>query len=140
MGSYLDSSDAILIALTRERRAEARARMAVARAEHEALAFPSIPRPEQDVIEAGWRDWTPPTHFEWKERQWKAGNRLCGYCSVRMTRASNVPRTCTVDHRKPKAYGGLDEPGNWLLACLRCNNLKGDMSEHSFRRLICKAA
>jgi hypothetical protein len=73
---------------------------------------------------------------EWKNAQWKAGNRRCGYCTRLMTRRINLGATCTVDHRQAVARGGLDVEENWILACNECNNRKGLMSEASFRRLL----
>lgn len=73
---------------------------------------------------------------EWKNAQWEAGNRRCGYCTRRMTRRTNLGATCTVDHRQAVARGGLDVEENWILACNQCNGEKGLMSEASFRRLL----
>lgn len=136
---YLDTSDTEIIALTRERRGESRARRQAATTAHEALSFPVIPRQVQDEIEKAWREHGASAlalRTAWRNERWEMGDRHCGYCGCRMVRAINLPRTCTVDHRKPRAFGGLDVPENWLLACLECNNRKGTMSESSFRRII----
>lgn len=142
---YLDVDDAWLIALTRERRAEERAWRLVsregARRAHERLIFPAVLRQVQDQIEAAWRErenswFAGGLIAEWKNEQWGAGNRHCGYCGMRMTRDPNTPRTCTVDHRKPRAFGGLDVPENFIMACSLCNSRKGTMSEVNFRRLL----
>lgn len=135
---YLDSSDGEIIALTRERRLEAVQRRLEALSAHEGLSFPVIQRQVQDEVEAAWREvderW--PLHARWKRDQWDAGNRHCGYCGMRMTRDPNTPRTCTVDHRKPRAFGGLEVLENWIMACNLCNGRKGLMSEHAFRMLL----
>lgn len=141
MGSYLDTSDAEIIALTRRRRAELAQRRELACEAHEGLSFPAIAQTLQDQIEAAWRErddsWNVfAPHLIWKRDQWKAGNRHCGYCGVRTTRDINTPRTCTVDHRKPRAFGGQEVPENWIIACSECNNRKGLMSEANFRLLL----
>jgi 5-methylcytosine-specific restriction endonuclease McrA len=139
---YLDIDDAWLIALTRQRRAEARAAREANRALHEGLAFPVVPQTLQDQIEAAWRERQDIADrfrgyaltARWKAEQWELGVRNCGYCRIRMTRTPNSPRTCTVDHRKPRAYGGPDVPENFIMACLDCNSRKGTMSEAKFRQ------
>lgn len=139
MGGYLDTSDAEIIALTRQRRAEAAARRELVRLAHEGLSFPAVAHQVQQEVEAAWRDrestWGVP-HLEWKREQWEAGNRHCGYCGCRTTREPNAPQTCTVDHRKPRAFGGRDVPDNWIIACSGCNSRKGLMSEANFRLLL----
>lgn len=140
MGSYLDTSDAEIIALTRQRRAEAGERRVLVRQAHEGLTFPATAQGLQDQIEAAWRErdhtWGASPHLVWKREQWEAGNRHCAYCGMRTTRDTNTERTCTVDHRKPRAFGGPDVPENWLIACSLCNNRKGLMSETAFRALL----
>ncbi|HYG87748.1 MAG TPA: HNH endonuclease [Azospirillum sp.] len=44
----------------------------------------------------------------------------CFYCG------EPVGVKATFDHVIPQAYGGVDEPGNIVLAHRRCNQLKGD--------------
>jgi 5-methylcytosine-specific restriction protein A len=39
----------------------------------------------------------------------------CGYCGEHAT---------TVDHRKPKAEGGTDDPGNLVACCVVCQQRK----------------
>jgi 5-methylcytosine-specific restriction endonuclease McrA len=39
----------------------------------------------------------------------------------------------TVDHLTPLSEGGADEPANVVSCCLRCNGLKGTMTERQFR-------
>lgn len=48
--------------------------------------------------------------------------RRCVYCAepLEMDRA-------TLDHVHPVAYGGRHDPGNLVVACKGCNQLKGDM-------------
>lgn len=141
---YLDYTDEWMRELTRERRREACGRREQARALHEGLDFPVVPPQLQQDLEAAWRETEVlepgSPHLIWKRRQWEAGNRQCGYCGVRMTRDPNVPRTCTVDHRRPRAYGGADSPENWILCCRECNARKGLMREADYRLLLASQA
>lgn len=50
---------------------------------------------------------------------------LCAYCRKSATRDAG-PRSATIDHVTPIASGGLDEIGNMVLACQRCNFEKGE--------------
>lgn len=45
----------------------------------------------------------------------------------------------TLDHFVPRSRGGADAPSNWVLACLCCNKLKGDMKAQSFIRELQRA-
>lgn len=58
----------------------------------------------------------------------------CHYCRRRVFGDSppGTPQQATVDHMTPKAHGGPDEPSNFVLACLECNRLKGDMAYETF--------
>jgi hypothetical protein len=49
--------------------------------------------------------------------------RACGYCGVTETM---VGGELTLDHYRPRAAGGDDEPDNLVYACIRCNQYKGD--------------
>lgn len=65
-------------------------------------------------------------------------NGRCKYCrckmnlrgmwldGVRSRRPILRERFATWDHVIPISKGGLDKPHNRVLACHRCNNLKGD--------------
>lgn len=140
---YCETSDAEMIALTRAHRVEERffaeQRRFWCRKVHERLKFPFTQQNTQDQIEAAWREndsryGAYSVTSRWKGEQWASGVRNCGYCWIRMTRTPNSPRTCTVDHRKPRALGGKDVPENFILACLVCNGRKGLMSEAQFRQ------
>lgn len=47
-------------------------------------------------------------------------NFRCGYCGV-----VHSPRSCTVDHVKPRKEGGKSTWENLVTACKPCNNKKG---------------
>ena len=47
----------------------------------------------------------------------------CVYCGVALNE-----RNRTVDHVVPRSHGGMDHISNYLLACLQCNEAKGESS------------
>lgn len=61
----------------------------------------------------------------WRRRMWKAGFRDCYWCGVAMNRVPDHPQQMTCDHKIPLARGGLDNPNNWVPACLKCNGERG---------------
>lgn len=136
MGSYLDSSDAALIALTRQRRAE----LAERRARPQPIRFTASEPSSEFVVAclpANGRD--SKRSRAWRRAQWKAGNRDCTYCHCRMIAAHlgrPAPNMATVDHREPVVAGGDDAAWNWAMACWLCNNRKGAMTEAEFRALL----
>lgn len=123
---FCDYDDAWLRALTRERRAQARARLH----QHAEPVRYAKSGPE---LKDTW------AISRWKNRQWSMGHRRCDYCGCKMTRKPNRPDTLTCDHREPRRGGwtdGPEDPSNWAMACYRCNQRKGDMPEAEFRALL----
>jgi hypothetical protein len=53
--------------------------------------------------------------------------RRCVYCATLLEFDD-----ATLDHVHPLAKGGAHDPGNVVLACSRCNRLKGDMLPQEF--------
>jgi len=53
--------------------------------------------------------------------------RRCVYCAVTLEFD-----LATLDHVHPLARGGTHVPGNLVLACARCNRLKGDLLPNEF--------
>lgn len=49
----------------------------------------------------------------------------CRYCG-RITSRLIGPRQCTIDHVVPTSRGGLSTIENCVVACQRCNQMKGD--------------
>ena len=47
--------------------------------------------------------------------------RRCVYCATPLT-----PESATLDHVLPLSRGGTHAPGNLVIACHDCNQLKGD--------------
>lgn len=48
-------------------------------------------------------------------------SRRCVYCAALLT-----PETATLDHVQPLSRRGTHDPGNLVIACHACNQLKGD--------------
>lgn len=124
---YLDVDDAWLIALTRQRRAEAKARRLAA-----------LPQPVRFTVLDGTLCRLRDRGLAriWRMQQWREGNRCCTYCGVKTVRQRGIPTSGTVDHKDPFAPGGADGPWNWAVACWLCNNRKGVMPEADFRALL----
>lgn len=134
---YCDYTDDWLKDLTRQRRREAREARIAALPPTLRYRITTVEDAAEAIVVAVERvARRVKAKQRWKAVQWADGVRNCGYCKVRMTRQTNVPRTCTVDHREPLAHGGEDAASNWILACLDCNGRKGVMSELAFRRKL----
>ncbi len=67
------------------------------------------------------------------------GRICCEYCkvpcSVRPKKYGNE-YAATVDHKMPLSRGGKDWPTNWAVACNRCNNTKGSMTDQQYMRFL----
>ena len=108
-----------LVALTRQRRAE-----------RPIISDVCVPTPRNDLRIRAWR-----------EREWAAGNRHCEYCGHPVFKqgrrvAFNDPHLATGDHRTPLGRQGADEEWNYAMACRRCNEAKGMMTEEEFRATL----
>lgn len=141
MGSYEESSDAQLIALTRLRRAERRATLVEQTpclriaAEHRSTEFRlHIAEPSSSANRSKAR------MQAWRRRMWKAGVRACRYCREQLTKIPRFgtppPTSVTVDHVVPLSDNGLDDPSNYAMCCSRCNNRKGSMSEAEYLAVL----
>lgn len=65
----------------------------------------------------------------------KRDNWTCRYCGIE-------PHIIylTVDHKKPRIFGGTNDMRNLLTACSECNNKKRDMSHRLFLNICQKNA
>jgi 5-methylcytosine-specific restriction endonuclease McrA len=54
-------------------------------------------------------------------------SRRCVYCASALDF-----ETATLDHVYPLSQGGAHHPGNVVLACIRCNQLKSDLLPYEF--------
>lgn len=134
---YLDFSDADLIALTRERRREAR--------EKRLQTSPTIRIAVEASIE--FSPTIEPTIFlgrirrkkrasSWRKAQWRIGNRRCYYCDVLTSPDMGHKHKVTVDHKTPLGLGGADDESNFAICCLACNSAKGSLTEAEFRSVM----
>jgi hypothetical protein len=67
--------------------------------------------------------------------------RVCQYCGCELVKNSHVenktlPNVATVDHRYPKSKSRFEDPINYILSCLRCNQEKGAMTEIVYREFL----
>lgn len=72
-----------------------------------------------------------------RERLWLIAGKRCHYCGKR-TRLNCHPEAtdrATKDHKIPVCRGGSRGEENQVSACLRCNNLKGVLTEAEFRTM-----
>lgn len=72
----------------------------------------------------------------------EAQNHRCCYCSSSMVLSYDgavMPRDlATLDHVKPRTYGGTTAFNNAVAACYQCNNLRGEMEAIAFYNLMQK--
>ena len=68
------------------------------------------------------------------KQKFNAQSGKCHYCHHRMTLDFNFLCSATRDHVIPRSKGGPDHHSNIVCACLRCNQLKANMSVEEFKR------
>lgn len=57
----------------------------------------------------------------------------CYYCPKQCHRKDPLHKDyATIDHKIPKSKGGLSTSDNLVIACLECNQAKGDMTAEEF--------
>lgn len=54
----------------------------------------------------------------------------CAYCGTNLK--GEAPARLTLDHLTPRHFGGGNEAGNLVLACLSCNSSRGDRALEVF--------
>jgi 5-methylcytosine-specific restriction endonuclease McrA len=83
-----------------------------------------------------------PSEFiaELRARAYKRSRKRCIYCRERvyLQYAPSKARVATLEHRTPLARGGTWKKSNLGCACMRCNTMKGDMTDSEFRAIIIK--
>lgn len=60
----------------------------------------------------------------------------CHYCNVQMTTDEEGPFHCTTEHKVPVSKGGSNYRKNLVGACYKCNNARGSVDYHTFRKYI----
>lgn len=76
------------------------------------------------------------SYAEDRQWLWDKRKRHCHYCSLPLTLARHLNNSMTVDHFIPLSRGGFNKRSNYVPACVRCNNAKGDMLPHEFEQAI----
>lgn len=70
----------------------------------------------------------------------EAQNWRCCYCGVptatTFQSALKDEHRPTFEHVTPTSKGGADHPDNLVMACRRCNSLRGDTDLHAFLRQL----
>lgn len=66
-----------------------------------------------------------------REALYEAQNGQCAYCGRFLCIAH-----ATLDHKIPRSRGGVNARSNLVVACKRCNTLKGDGTEWMLRRKL----
>lgn len=59
-----------------------------------------------------------------------SGN-TCPYCDKPVE-----PLLWSIDHKLPKNRGGTNELSNLYLVCIKCNKVKGDLTDGEFKELM----
>lgn len=65
-------------------------------------------------------------------------DKKCHYCGVKLVfgKKQKSFNFATVDHVQPKSLGGEDALSNFVLACMGCNSLRGNMSYEKYCKLV----
>lgn len=62
--------------------------------------------------------------------------KFCCFCGIRTTNRAPANTALTIDHRIPRSKGGTDDPENLKIACLLCNNGRGDLDFEVYVTLV----
>lgn len=137
---YCDHTEAELRALTRERRAQRQAVLAVEPVRYSGHGYEFKPPPP-----------TTPSGTERRKLRgarnafWREGHHSCYYCLCAMvlnrkrlgqTQGLMTPDHITVDHKVPLSRGGTNDPSNLAPCCWRCNNDKGSLTDVEFLLIL----
>lgn len=58
-------------------------------------------------------------------------NNICSYCNKQI-----APLDFSIDHKIPKNRGGSNELSNLQLIDIKCNKVKGDLTDEEFKQLM----
>ena len=58
-------------------------------------------------------------------------DNICSYCNKQIS-----PLDFSIDHKLPKNRGGSNELINLHLVCIKCNKVKGDLTDEEFKQLM----
>lgn len=87
----------------------------------------------EEEIDAAWRSrndiFRPLLSVALRHRLAEAQNWRCCYCGVPMVCEPNADAQATIEHVVPRSLGGPDHPDNYVIACKRCNQARGNAIE-----------
>lgn len=63
--------------------------------------------------------------------QWMESSQICPYCHKHIN-----PLDYSIDHKTPKNRGGPNDLSNLQLIDLKCNKVKGDLTDEEFMQLM----
>ena len=63
--------------------------------------------------------------------QWMESSQICPYCHKHID-----PLDYSIDHMLPKNRGGSNDLSNLQLIDLKCNKVKGDITDEEFKQLM----
>jgi hypothetical protein len=93
--------------------------------------LPLLPRLPRQIMSH--RERTSRLRDEARRKFWSAfqGEMVCAHCGRKVSRSleMNHPLKATVDHLTPLAANGSNELSNLTLACFRCNQLRGRITQ-----------
>jgi 5-methylcytosine-specific restriction endonuclease McrA len=58
---------------------------------------------------------------------------VCYYCGISLKIKGDGYNKFSIDHKIPISRGGGNDIDNMCVCCVRCNEVKGCMTEHEFR-------
>ena len=95
---------------------------------HHRVMLPRLPRIDRRVRRASVSHFRGARHKRAiKRATMRDCSRRCVYCATALDF-----ETATLDHVYPLAHGGVHHPGNVVLACTHCNQLKSDLLPYVF--------
>lgn len=62
--------------------------------------------------------------------------KLCCFCGIVTRGRAPVDTALTIDHRIPRGRNGSNDDDNLFIACLLCNNGRGDFDYEVYLKLV----
>ena len=71
-----------------------------------------------------------------RRKLYKKYNGKCFYCGREVELTYDKPNSAVIEHVIPKSRGGASNYSNYVLACSKCNMLKGTLTLKEFYRKL----